>query len=509
MTTLKREQWSIALERKMRRWGGGPGLLGYTVVAVVVGVALLLYFLGAHTNAANGGSISKRGTGFVLGEVTGITAAVLLAVVVVLASRRAILELLFGDLTKVYVAHGVLGMLMFAVVSFHPIMYTVGGLLIGSSFVKASQVTVPFHVVVLDWISYIAIAVALIPTMYMRLSFDWWRGIHLLLGVAMILTGYSILIDNSAFDTAALPGLRIYLFVLYGLGTIAFVWVALVQRLAEPKREYRIVGAEYHPEANAVELRGVPVGRPARFRAGQFTYVDLVDSLAQVHREFEAHPFSIASCPSKDEITLVVEGAGAHTARIQEVAASHEARALLHGSYGRLVVGRPERKKQLWLAGGIGITPFAAMAEEMAADPDQYQDYDVVLIVGVEHADQAFMLDRLLEHAGVHRGLQVHVWNSEERGLPTAQAIAETFVEDIRDRAVMISGPPVMISELTRELREMGLSRGQIRSEVAIGPPGRWRVASPALRYTRTGVTLFFAAFVVVVIVSIIANAIG
>jgi predicted ferric reductase len=506
MTSLRQERWSIALERKMRRWGGGPGVLGYTAIAVVVGVALLLYFIDAHTNAANGGAISKRGTGFVLGEVTGITAAVLLAVVVVLASRTAILELLFGDLTKVYVAHGVVGMLMFGIVSFHPIMYLVGGLLIGSSFVKSAQVTVPFHVVVLDWISYIAIALALIPTMYMRLSFDWWRAVHLLLGVAMILTGYSILIDNSAFDTAALPGLRIYLFVIFGLGTIAFLWVALVRRVAEPKREYRIVGADYHPAANAIELRALPVGRPARFKAGQFTYVDLVDSLAQVHREFEAHPFSIASSPVKDEITLVVEGAGAHTARIQEIAASHEARALLHGAYGRLVIGRPERKKQLWLAGGIGITPFAGMAEEMAAHPDQYADYDVVLVVGVDHAEQAFMLDRLLQHAGVHPGLRVHVWNADERGLPTVEAIAKEFVPDIRDRAVMISGPPPMISEITREAREMGLSRGQIRSEVAIGPPGRWRVAAPALRYTRAGVTVLFAAFLVVIVISIIAN---
>jgi predicted ferric reductase len=117
---------SIAIERRMRRWSGGPGLLGYGVVAVVVGIALLLYFLDAHTNARNGGAIGGRGVGFVIGEVTGITAAVLLAVVVILASRLAVLELLFGDLTKVYVAHGVIGMTMVALVSFHPLTCTCG-----------------------------------------------------------------------------------------------------------------------------------------------------------------------------------------------------------------------------------------------------------------------------------------------------------------------------------------------------------------------------------------------
>lgn len=82
------------------------------------------------------------------------------------------------------------------------------------------------------------------------------------------------------------------------------------------------------------------------------------------------------------------------------------------------------------------------------------------------------MLDRLLQRAGAHRGLRVQLWNGEERDLPAVEAIAEEFVEDIRDRTVMIS-------EVTRQLPEMGLSRGQIHSEVASGLPGRWRVASP------------------------------
>ena len=500
---------SIAIERQMRRWGGGPGLLGYGVVAIVVGIALLLYFLDAHTNAANGGRISGRGVGFVIGEVTGITAAVLFAFVVILASRLAVLELLFGDLTKVYVAHGVIGMTMFALVSFHPLMYLLGGLLLGANFLGAAHVLVPFHVVVLDWISYIAIAIALIPTMYMRLSFDWWRGIHLLLGLAMILTGYSILIDNAAFDTSAIPVLRDYLYVIFGLGTAAFIWVAVLRRIAEPKREYRIVGAEYHEAANAMELRAEPVGRPARFKAGQFTYVDLLDGRAQVDREFEAHPFSIASHPGKEQLSLVIEAGGTHTRRFTEITAGGQARALLHGAYGRMVMERPQRKQQLWLAGGIGVTPFLAMAGELAEHPERYEGYDVSLVVAVDHADQALKLEELEDCARRYPGLHVHLWDGERRGLPTIAAVAELIDRDLREHAVMISGPEPMISALTNQLVAAGVPRGQIRSERAIGPPGKWDVASPALRYFRAGTTCIFATFVLAVVVSTISRAIA
>jgi predicted ferric reductase len=500
---------SVSLERRLRRWGGGPGLLGYLVVAGVIGVALLLYFLDAHTNAANGGAVHKRGTGFVLGETTGIAAAVLLAFIVILASRLAVMEVLFGDLTKVYVAHGVLGMSMFALVSFHPLMYLVGGLLFGASFLSAAHVLVPFHVVLLDWISYITIAAALIPTMYMRLSFVWWRAIHLLLGAALILTGYSILIDNAAFDTSQIPALRDYLYVLFILGAASFLWVAVFRRIAEPKREYRILEAEYHEAANAIELSVEPVGRPVRFRAGQFAYVDILQNLDQVRREFEAHPFSIASAPGEERLKLVIEGAGDHTRRVQQVSAGDDSRVLIHGSFGRLVIDRPERRKQLWLAGGIGITPFLAMADELSRHPDAYADYDVILVVGVDTAEQAFHLERLRRYERAFPGLSVHVWDRSERGLPTAEAIRDTLAADITDRAVMISGPEVMLSHLTRQLLALGVHRGQIRSERAIGPPGRWELASPALRYTRYAATAFFSIFILAVVVSTVSRAVA
>lgn len=493
-----------ALERGSRRLFGGAGAPGYVLVAVLVGIALAIYFAQAHTN---GLALDKRGTGFVIGEATGIAAAVLLPVAVILASRTKPLEWLFGDLTGVYVAHGVVGLTMFALVSFHPMMYLLGGLLIPTSFLTSAHVLVPFHVVALDWVSYIAIAIALVVTMYMSLSFSNWRWVHLLLGVAMILTGYSILIDNSAFDTAAIPGLRYYLFVLYGLGTLAFLWVALVRRVAEPKREYRIVDAKYHEAANAIELRAEPVGPPARFEPGQFTYVDLLDTTRQIHRDFEAHPFSIASAPGQDTISLVIETSGKHTTRLKEIAAADDARALLHGSYGRLVAHIPARKRQLWVAGGIGITPFMAIAEDMGANPDRYADYEVTLVVGVDHPDQAFELDRLMACAARCPGLQVHVWNREEKGLPTAERLAELIDGELRDRAVMISGPEAMISDLTNQMIAAGVPRGQIRSERQIGPPEKWRRSAPSLRRARAATTVFFAIFMVAIVVSVVGRA--
>lgn len=73
----------------------------------------------------------------------------------------------------------------------------------------------------------------------------------------------------------------------------------------------------------------------------------------------------------------------------------------------------------------------------------------------------------------------------------------------------MISGPEEMITEVTRQLPAAEVHRGADPLRARDRPPVRWRIAAPALRYTRDAVTLFFAIFVLAVIVSVVTRAIA
>jgi predicted ferric reductase len=491
------ESASIGMERAQRRLGA-PGLLGYLLIAVLVAIALGIYFAEAE-------NLTKRGTWFVIGEASGITAAVLLPIAVIMTARLSILEWLFGDLTRVYVGHAIIGMTMFAVVSIHPLLYVTGTLKAGTR--DAAHVIVPFHLVVLDWISYLAIAAALILTLYVRLRFAVWRLTHLLLGIAMILTGYSILISSETFDTFKIPGLRIFLFVLYGLGTAAFIWAALVSRFLEPKREYEITDAIHHEAADAVELRARPVGKPINFTAGQFVAVDLLDDRLQVKRAFEGHPFSIITAPGEEEIGLVVQARGKHTRRIQDLAREDEARALIHSPHGRFAILRPQQAKQLWVAGGVGVTPFLSMAAELAAHPERYSDREVTLVLVVDRLEQAYAVDRLRRYEERFPGLKVHVWEAGTRGRPTGEALLELMDGAPRDFAVMLCGPEGMVDTLEHQLHAAGVPHAQIRWQRAIGPPERWRTAAPTMRRLRLLTTASFVLFGVLVVVSTVGRA--
>jgi predicted ferric reductase len=493
------ESASIGVERAQRRLGA-PGVLGYVVVAVLVAIALAIYF----AEAAN---LDKRGFWFIVGEASGITAAVLLPIAVIMTARLPILEWLFGDLTRVYVGHAIIGMTMLAVVSVHPLLYVTGTLKAGTR--DAAHVIVPFHLVVLDWISYLAIAAALLITLFVRMRFAWWRLTHMLLGLAMLLTGYSILISSETFDTFKIPALRYYLFVLYGLAAAAFIWVAIISRLLDPKREYKITDVIHHEGAGAVELRARPVGKPIDFVAGQFVHVDLVDDRLQIKRDFEGHPYSIITAPGEDEIGLVIEARGKHTRRIQEIAASDEARALVHSPHGRFAIERPEQSKQLWVAGGVGVTPFMSMAAELAAHPERYGDRDITLVLIVDHAEQAYAAERLRACQQRFPGLHVHVWNTETRRRPTGEDLAELVKGSPRELAVMLCGPEGMVDSLEQQLHAFGVPRAQIRWQRPIAPPEKWRAAAPTMRRLRLIATTAFGIFAVLVVVSTVGRALS
>ena len=139
-----------------------PALLGYALIVALVAIGLLIYAVGAS-------GLGARSTSVVIGEVLGIIAAILLALTAILAVRLRPLERLFGDMTKVYVAHGIVGLTMFGVVTLHPLLYVLGAL---PHTDAAAGIIVPFKLVVLDWISWITIALALVPTLFVRLPFD-------------------------------------------------------------------------------------------------------------------------------------------------------------------------------------------------------------------------------------------------------------------------------------------------------------------------------------------------
>ena len=96
-----------------------------------------------------------------------------------------------------------------------------------------------------------------------------------------------------------------------------------------------------------------PVSRPIAFNAGQFVFLAIGGAGG-----WQRHPFTVASAPTERRLDVSVKAVGDYTRDLyQQLRAGTPARVA--GPFG----GFDYRKggpSQIWIAGGIGITPFSA-----------------------------------------------------------------------------------------------------------------------------------------------------
>ena len=133
-------------------------------------------------------------------------------------------------------------------------------------------------------------------------------------------------------------------------------------------------------------------------------------------------------------------------------------------------------ERQIWIAGGIGVTPFLSMARGLNGDARAIDFYYCV-----EHAPEAHFLDELRAIAGERDDFRVVLVPRDTDGFLTAERLAREQ-EDLGSADVLVCGPPAMIDSLRSQLQASGLARERFHAEefgfAKIGRPRRRRRAS-------------------------------
>lgn len=198
------------------------------------------------------------------------------------------------------------------------------------------------------------------------------------------------------------------------------------------------------------------------FTAGQYMLVDLGAGLV--------HPLSLSEAPREGdflEFTKRLSGS-AFSARLQGLVAGEV--CTVKGPDGHFTLTGSETNLVL-LAGGIGITPIRSILKSLvgkAAPPAQ----TLLLYGNLNAADIAFRTE--LEELALPGYRLLHVL-SDPQGVPGAYqgfisaAVIRESLMDPASATFMVSGPPVMVAALQKELAGLGVAPGQIRTDIFLG----------------------------------------
>lgn len=371
----------------------------------------------------------------------GMLALITMAFAQVIATRWPGIEAVFGPMDQAYRVHKWLGIAGLATILLHDtIDADMQGLGPETALVDIAET--------MGELSLYGILILVVITIATFIPYHLWKWTHRLIGIFFVLGAFHYVFILKPFSNG--DPLGIYMGLVCLIGTLAYLYTSAPRGL-RPAKAYRITGTSREGDALAVEM--TPQGRACRHRAGQFAFFAFTGAGMN-----EPHPFTISNAPRDDGgLRITVAPLGDLTSRV--VNALQEGQDVrVQGPFGRF--GRTAKGPQVWIAAGVGITPFVALAESLPASAEP-----VRLIYAVRLREQAAHLALLEELARQKSNLDLTVWESATSGRLTADKVSEIAGPDLGSSNVLFCGPGAMREALGKSLTRFGISQRQYHYE--------------------------------------------
>lgn len=375
--------------------------------------------------------------------VSGWTGCGLLAASLLLMIREARLAAWLGGLESMYRWHHRLGVGAYLALLMHPLALAAAGW--AESPALAWAMLAPWQQgwpVWLGWAGLLCLMAALALALSPAMPYARWRGLHNLLALAIVL----------ALGHLLLLGLD-YLLLWSPLLALAFIlWRFLRADFGLAAHPY-VVAQVDHPAPAVVEVRLRPLARPLAARPGQFVLAAFLDGPG-FHGCGEYHPYTVSAIAPDGEIALGIKALGDCTGHLQAVVPGVAVR--IEGPFGNFLADRPAGP-ELWLAGGIGITPFLGV---LRSGPLRHPVRLVYL--HRNEADAAF-LDELTGLAKAEPRLALDAVSCGDRLPDLAPLLPEAAT--VAEHHCYLCGPPGLLAAAVRILQQRGVSPAHIHFE--------------------------------------------
>lgn len=376
----------------------------------------------------------------------GASALALAGTAALLGGRWKTIETLFGGLDRVYRTHKWLGIWALAFASFHLVFQAELDEWSRASILALPRASTRF----VRQLSFVALMLIVLLALNRNIPYHVWRLWHKLSGPlfgVMVLHWLSI---RSPIALGSPAG--IWLGAISALGLIAAFYKLLLYPFLSRHAEYRVVGASTGPAALHLELE--PVGRSVPFKPGQFGFLRM-----KIEGLREPHPFTIVGSGSGDRVHFLIRGLGDYTNRlIREAAPGMHAE--IYAPYGRFERSQ-DAKREVWIAGGVGISPFVAWL----SDP-QARRFDAVTFFYFFTPGREFPSPEVLSKMACERGAE---FVSVPDG-PASPAFLRRFGEIVAEagpEAVTVSfcGPKGLLNYVRARMREKGIPEKNLHYE--------------------------------------------
>ncbi len=204
-------------------------------------------------------------------------------------------------------------------------------------------------------------------------------------------------------------------------------------------------------------------GCSPEYLPGQFMHLQLLRD----GRLSASHPFTISSSPTRDLLSVTAKEVGDFTSTLGHTRPGD--RAFIDAPYGVFsFLHAPAGRPLVFLAGGIGITPFMSMLRYMQ---DQQIDREVLLFWGNRRESNLLFRAELRDIETRISGLKIVLAMSGEPEWPGVKGrldvdLISRYTSDLTECEYFLCGPPPMTRSLQKGLIDRGVPTAQIHREI-------------------------------------------
>lgn len=313
-----------------------------------------------------------------------------------------------------------------------------------------------------EWAFYIAL-ILLVMALVKRIPYRLFVKFHKILAITYLFLVFHALVLFNLGDW--LSPLGVVMLLLLSAGSWG-AWMILRGKVGETRKISATVGQiEKVSESGFIRLLLAPNEKWGGHKPGQFVFLSF-------DKDNEPpHPYSISSSWNNEQdsqLQFLIKPLGDYTQQLADNVEIGDS-VVIEGPYGKFNFESRETK-QIWIAAGVGITPFIAQLEHLVemnkAQEEQeelsQEQVDIELYYSLSEYNKE--LTDYICHLSEQAGVSCHIIQRLDGDKLDGVKLRKE-VNDWQERSIWFCGPKSLSEHLQKSLGEYGLRKRAFHQE--------------------------------------------
>lgn len=288
--------------------------------------------------------------------------------------------------------------------------------------------------------------------LYKRISYTIWQYLHILTYLLFFFSLYHAVKTGSDYNFLPIKLIYLIALVLILIGIFYRTHYKIKQRASE-----KFYLKEIKKETDDTFTIALETKNKFLFRPGQFCFLRL-----NKKGIYARHPFTISSSPDKKDLEFTIKLKGRFTQEALNLKKGDE--VIVDGPFGIFTLDKAEEKDIIFIAGGVGITPFYSMIKSQIKSNTKKD----ILLFYCSRTIKGTIFKKELDNIKEDWLKKVYILSEDEceghekeKGIISKSIIAK-YTKDINNSIFFICGPEKMKDCAIKELKELGVKRDNI-----------------------------------------------